>query len=137
MPHITNPLPSDAAPDIRITRLNTDKTQKDPGSAAVYHFYFELTSHPPSEWSSLFNREWEILHLPRVARIDGGFLVVHGEIREVAPTLLPALKQAAAKTNAAYREHVANEALALERRENVWRDERKDIDALAASLKYD
>ncbi|MCU0452512.1 MAG: hypothetical protein MUE68_02555 [Bacteroidetes bacterium] len=126
-----------ATPEIRIKRLNADKSRKDVGSATVYHLYFELTAHPPVEWVTLFGQEWEKLQMGRSVEVDAAFLVVHGELREVHETLLSALKQAAAKANAAYGQYAISEASALERREDVWKQERKDVDTLAASLRFD
>jgi hypothetical protein len=129
--------PKESHPDIRIERLNAEKTRKDSGSDSVYHVYFELSGHPPPEWREIFEREWKLLNLAQDASIDGAFLVVHSKLHEVAATLLPALKKAAAATNEAYNHYAQNEATALEHREQVWKQERNDVNAMAASLHFD
>ena len=127
----------ESAPELRIKRFNSDKTRKDFGSDTVYHVYFELSRDPPPEWRDIFGREWKRLNLTQEAGIDGTFLVLHCQIQEVASMLLPALKKAVGATNAAYKEYVQKEAAALELREDVWREERKGIEALGASLRFE
>lgn len=132
-----NDTSTESAPEIRIERLNTDKTRKDIGSETVYQVYFELSGPPPSEWRSIFGREWKGLNLAQEASIDGTFLVLHCQLKEVEPTLLPALRKAVAATSDAYKLYAQSEATALEHREDVWKQERKDVDDLAASLRFD
>lgn len=130
-------IPMGSAPEIRIERLNTDKTRKDIASDNVYHVYFELSGHPPPEWTIIFGREWKALSLTHEAGIDGAFLVLHCQLHEVATTQLPALKKAVAAANEAYKRYAQKEATALGHREDVWKQERKDVDALATSLRFD
>jgi hypothetical protein len=127
----------ESVPEILIERVNTDKTRKDIGSETVYHVYFELSGHPPTEWREIFGREWKRLNLTQEAGIDGGFLVLHCQLQEVATAQLPALEKAVAATNEAYKQYAEKEAAAHERREDVWRQERKDVDAMAASLRIE
>jgi hypothetical protein len=60
----------ETAPEIRIERLNSDKTRKDIGWDTVYHVYFELTAPPAPEWRNIFTREWIGLNTTREASID-------------------------------------------------------------------
>ena len=133
--------PKDASmepgPEIRIERLNTEKTRKDIGSDTVYHVYFELSGHPPPEWRDIFGREWKGLNLTQEAGIEGAFLVLHCQLQEVATTQLPALKKAVAATNEAYKHYAQKEATALEHRQDAWKQERKDVDAMATSVRFD
>jgi hypothetical protein len=122
--------------DIRIERVNTDKTRKDSGSDTVYHVYFELSGHPPPEWRAIFTREWKALSPIEPAGVDGRFLVLHCQLHEVETIQLPALKKAVAVTNEKYRGYVQKEAGALERREEVRKQERDDVDAMAAPLHF-
>ncbi len=126
-----------SAPDMFIKRMNTEKTRKDVGSDTVYHVYFELSGHPPPEWCEIFDREWKTLNQTAEADIDGGFLVVHCELEEVPATQLPALKQALATTNKAYKEYAQKEATALENREDAWKLERDKVEAMASTLRFD
>jgi len=123
--------------EIRIERLNPDKTRKDVGSDTVYHVYFELSGHPPTEWRKLFGREWQKLNLTQRAEIDGPFLVLHCQLHEVATALLPALKNVVTETNEAYRQYVRNEAAALQHQKDVWKQERQDVDDMGESLRFD
>ncbi len=127
----------ESTPEIRIERLNAEKTRKDIGSDTVYHVYFELSGHPPPEWRSIFGREWKGLNLTQEASIDGAFLILHCQLLEVATTQLPALKKAITATNAAYKQYAQKEATALEHREEAWKQERKDVEAMGASLRFD
>ena len=123
--------------EIRLERVNTDKTRLDIGSVTAYHVYFELSGHPPPEWCEIFDREWKALNLTAKADIDGGFLVVHCQLEEVAATQLPALKTALATTNMAYKEYAQKEATALENREDAWKQERDKVEAMASRLRFD
>jgi len=127
----------ESAPEIRIERLNVDKTRKDIGSDTVYHVYFELSGHPPPEWTIIFGREWKGLNPTQEAAIDGTFLVLHCQLHEVATTQLPALKKAVAATNESYKRYAQKEATALKHRQDLWKQERKDVDAMATSLRFD
>ena len=124
-------------PEIRIERLNTERTRKVIGSDTVYQVYFELSGHPQPEWRSIFDREWKGLNLTQEAAVDGPFLVLHCRLEEVAATQFPALKKAVAATNEAHKRYVQKEATALSDREDAWRKERKAVDAMAASLRFD
>jgi hypothetical protein len=129
--------PAESIPEIRIDRLNVDKTRKAIGSNTVYHVYFELSGHPPPEWITIFEREWKALNPTQEAGINGAFLVVHCQLHEVANTQLPALKKAVAATNEAYKLYAQKEAAALEHRMDVRNQERKDVDAVAKSLRFE
>jgi hypothetical protein len=122
-------------PEFKIERLNSDKTRKDIGSDTVYHVYFELSENPPGAWRDIFEREWERSNPGVEAEIDGPFLVLHCQLHEVATVQLPALKKALRVTNGAFVRHVRQEAAGREQREDVWKQERKDVEAMAQSLK--
>ncbi|MGA9118168.1 MAG: hypothetical protein WB699_02280 [Bacteroidota bacterium] len=123
--------------EIRIERLNTDKTRKDIDSDTVYHVYFEISGYPPPEWRSIFGQQWKGLNLSQEASIDGISIVVHCQLHEIAATILPALKKVVAATNEAYKHYAQTEATALEHREDAWKEERKEVDAIAAQLRFE
>jgi hypothetical protein len=123
--------------NIRIVRMNTDKTRKDVGSEAVDHVYRELSADPPSEWRIFFGQEWTKLNVKEVAEIDQAFLVLHCQRYEVPTVLLPALKKAVAPTNAAYVQNVRKVAAGHEHRQDVWKQERSDVESMATSLRFD
>ncbi len=126
-----------SAPEIHIERMNTDKTRKDTGSETVYHVYFELSGHPPPEWTNIFGKEWQKLNPTQKAAIDGDFLVLHCQLDEVETTQLPVLKKAVAATNEAYSQYAQKEATDLEHREDAWKQERKEVDNMSNSLRFD
>ena len=63
--------------------------------------------------------------------------MLHCQLAEVAATQLPALKKVVAATNEEYKGYAEKEARALEHRQDAWRQERKDVDALAAMLRFE
>jgi hypothetical protein len=132
-----NATPLIDAPEIRITRLNAEKTRKDTGSDTVYHVYFELSGHPAPEWIDIFAREWEGVGVGHAANVDGEFLVLHCQLNEVGATLVPALKKAVTATNAAYKLYSQKETAALEHREDAWKQERKNVETMASTVRFD
>lgn len=137
MPENQKNTPVSSSSDIRIERVNSEKTRKDAGSDTVYHVYFELSGHPPREWRDIFEREWKALNPASEAAIDGAFLVVHCQLQEVAATQLPALKQAVNATNEAFKQYAQQEATALESREEVWKKERQNVETMASTLRFE
>jgi hypothetical protein len=107
--------PVEAALNMRIVRMNTDKTRKDIGSDPVYHVDFELSTDPPPEWRIFFGQEWGKLNLKEVADIDEACLVLHCQLNEVPTLLLPALKKAVDATNAVFGHVAAVRLVPLER----------------------
>lgn len=124
-------------PEIRIVGLNTDKTRRTLGSTTVYQVYLELSGTPPLAWGDIFGREWKDLNPTQEAGIDGRFLVLHCPLDEVAATHLPALKKAVTATNLAYKQYVREEAAEEKRRADVWKDERKTVEEMAKSLRFE
>jgi hypothetical protein len=125
------------AVEIRIVGLNTDKTRRTLGSTTVYQVYFELSGTPPSAWSEIFGREWKAINTTQEAGIDGKFLVLHCPLQEIAATQLPALKKAVEATNAAFVRYSRDQASEGQRRAKVWSDERKIVEDIAKSLRFD
>jgi hypothetical protein len=123
--------------NVHIVRMNTDKTRKDTGSETVYHVYFELSTDPPSEWKIFFGQEWTKLNLKESAEIDQTFLVLHCQLNEVPTSLLQALKKAVAATNAAYAQNVKKVAVDHKHRQDVWKQERADVEKMATLLRFD
>ena len=127
----------ESTPAIRIERLNTERTRKVSGSDTTYQVYFELSGHPQPEWGNIFEREWKGLNLTQEASVEGSFLALHCQLEEVAATQFPALKKVVAATNEAYKHYAQKEATALRGREDRWMQERKEVEALAASLRFE
>lgn len=128
--------PEYVAPDIHIERLNTDKTRKDIGVDAGYQVFFELSGSPAPEWKSMFSQDWIEMKLPYKTEVDGPFLVIHCQLKDVTPALLAAIQKAVTRANEAYRLFAQGEASAVTHREEEWAQERKDVEAVAASLHF-
>lgn len=124
-------------PQIRIVGLNTDKTRRTLGSTTVYQVYFELSEIPPLEWRDIFGREWKNLNPTQEAGIDARFLVMHCPLQEIATKHLPALKSAVEATNVAYKQYSRSQVTEEERKANAWKEERKDVEDTAKSLRFD
>jgi hypothetical protein len=124
-------------PEIRIVGLNTDKTRRTLGSYTVYQVYFELSGNPPLGWRDIFGREWKDLNPRQEAGIDGRFLVLHCPLQEIATTHLPALKKAVAATNVAYKQYARDQVTEEERKAEVWKEERKAVEDMAKSLRFE
>lgn len=125
------------SPDIRIAGLNTDKTRRTLGSHTVYQVYFELSGIPPITWREIFGREWKDLNPKQEAGIDGRFLVMHCPLQEVATTHLPALTKAVAATNVAYKQYTREQVTKQEQKEDVWKEERKAVEDMARTLRFE
>jgi hypothetical protein len=130
-------LSTNATPEIRIVGLNTDKTRRTLGSYTVYQVYFELSGSPPLPWRDIFGREWKNLNPTQEAGIDGRFLIMHCPLQEIATTHLPALKKAVEATNIAYKQYAREQVAEEERKADVWKEERKTVEDLAKTLKFE
>ena len=122
---------------IRIVGLNTDKTRRTLGSTTVYQVYFELSEIPPLAWREIFGRSWKVLNPTREAGIDGKFLVMHSPLQDIALTQLPALKKAVEEANAAYEQYAREQVIVNERKVDIWKEERKTVEDIAKSLRFD
>jgi hypothetical protein len=127
----------DSTTEIRIVRLNTDKTRRTAGSETMYQVYFELSDTPTSTWRDFFAQEWLKANPAQEAVIDGRFLAVRSPLQEIAPVKLPALKKAVAEVNEAYRRHLLEMVREQEHRNDVRKLERADVDRVADSLRFD
>ncbi len=128
---------TESTSDIRLVGLNTDKTRRTPGSYTVYQVYFELSGNPPLAWGDIFGREWKNLSPTKEAGIDGSFLVIRCPLQEIAATHLPVLKKAVEATNVAYKQFAREQVTEEERRADVWKEERKAVEDMAKTLKFE
>jgi hypothetical protein len=122
--------------DVRIVRLNTEKTRRIDGSFTGYQVYFELSGTPPLAWRDIFGREWNDLNPLQEAGIDGRFLVMHCPLQKIE-IHLPVMKKAVAAANEAYKQYAQEQATEQKRREDVWKDERKTVEDMAKSLHFE
>ena len=139
----THPDPSTAFTGaIRIVGINTDKTRRTPGSDTNYHVYFTLSTPPTQSWRIIFLDQWKALSTAPTrpwpeAVIEGGFLLINSPLDGVAETYLPALKNAVEASNVSYKHHIQEESTSQEGREDVWKDERKSVNTMAALLHFE
>ena len=126
---------------IRIVRINAYKTRRVTGWEVEYQIYFELSTIPPQGWSNIFEQQWKALSagqrlsVPETS-IESARLVIHCPIQEVAEHL-PILKKAVASANLAYDQYSLKRSAELKDRENVWKDERKIVEDVANTLRFD
>ena len=125
------------APDIRIERMNTDKTRREVGSDVAYQVYFELSGIPAPEWRAIFFREWKAAGSPYHTELDGPFLVLHCSLHDMTPALLAALQKAAATANEQYHLFAQGEVTKVTRREEEWKQERSAVETVASTLHFD
>jgi hypothetical protein len=133
---------AESAAEIRIVGINTDKTRRAIDSDTNYHVYFTLSQNPTQAWRGIFTGEWKALDITQTrpwpeAVIDGGFLFINCNLQEVQTPYLPLLKKAVAATNKAYQRHVRAEATEQMRREEVWKQERKNVSEMAELLHFE
>ena len=138
--HQENPI--DTNEQIRITRLNTDKTRKTNEADIRYQVYFELSGAPVQQWRAIFEQEWKALNriqpqLSLDVNVDNRFLVIHCPLQEIADIYLPALKKAVDATNKSYGKYSHDAAIEQHHRDDIWTQERKTVDDVAKSLKFD
>ena len=122
---------------IRIVGLNTDKTRRAHESRTEYQVYFELSGGPPGAWREIFGREWKKVNSKQEAEIDGDFLCIQCPLEEIAATYLPALKKVVQTTNVAYEQFARDQVTKDEHLADVWEEERKVVEDLAKSLRYE
>lgn len=124
------------APDIRIERMNTDKTRKVAGPGDDYQIFFELSGIPAPEWRSIFLHEWKESGSSHPAELDGPFLVLRSALREMTPAALAMLETAIVTANTAYHRFARDEVTEVTRREQKWKEERNDVQTVASSLHF-
>jgi len=88
-------------------------------------------------WREIFGREWKDLNLKREAAFDGRFLVVHCPLEEIASTYLPVLKKAVEAANVAYHQHAREQVMEEERKGDAWKQERKTVEDVVRTLKFE
>lgn len=134
--------PIDTNDNIRIIGLNRDKTRKTDAAETRYQVYFELSGTPMQAWITIFQKVWKALNPAEPQKwadvnIDNRFLVVHCSLQEIADKYFPVLKKAVEATNTAYRSYAHEVAAEHQHRIDEWADERKAVDDVANSLKFE
>ena len=124
------------APDIRIERMNTDKTRKVIGSDVEYQVFLDLSGTPAPVWRTIFFHAWKESGSPHRIELDGPFLIVHCPLREMTPVELATLERVVATANEVYHRFALSAVTEVTRREQAWKQERKAVDAVASTLRF-
>jgi hypothetical protein len=119
--------------NIKILRLNAEKTRRISGSFTEFRVYFELSATPSSVWSGIFGREWHDLNPVQKASIDGTFLVVQCPLLKIV-FHLPVIKRAIAATNEAYSRYAREQKREQESQEDGRKEERRILEELIKFL---
>jgi hypothetical protein len=133
------PIPEQGSIGIRIVNLNTQLTRKVNG-ANEYNVYFDLSGNPSKLWRDLFDSQWRALTQEELwpkATIRGELLVMRSPLEEIRTTHLPALKRAVVATNDAVRRYSRERQANFTRRESTVDDERKTVEDLSDSLRFE
>jgi hypothetical protein len=120
---------------IQIIGINTDKTHKKYGSDTIYEVYLKLSGSPTVSWRTIFEQEWKVINRSIEATVDRGFLVLHCLLKDVV-IYLPILKKTFISTNNKYRAYVQKQSTDLELREEVWKQERINLEELTKLLDF-
>jgi hypothetical protein len=62
---------------------------------------------------------------------------MHCPLQEIATTHLPALTKAVEATNVAYKQFAREQVTEEKRQPDVWKQERRDVEAMAKSLRFE
>lgn len=136
MPETSHISSTESTKDIRIVGFNTDKTRRVDGSYTGYHVYLELSGTPPQAWREICGREWNDLNQSLGVEIDGRFLVIQCPLLEI-PLHLPFLMKAVDATNEPYNRYVREQAMEEEHQGDVWKEERKAVEDIAETMRFD
>jgi len=122
--------------EMRIVRLDNEKTCRVEGSELLYDIYFEMLGSPPQAWGILYAGEWKLLNaehldLWQAARVERNCLVMRCPLNQVVSLHLRFLKKAPVLTNVKYAQYAS--VIAKERSEErlAWERERRNAEAIA------
>ncbi len=121
--------------EIRIVRLDLDKTHRITGSFTGYQLYFELSETPSPAWRDIFGLEWNDLNPTQKACIDGRFLVMHCPLLKIV-LQLPVMKRAVTSSNEAYKRYAEERKAEQDHQGDAWKEERKTLEDIAGSLNF-
>lgn len=63
--------------------------------------------------------------------------MLHCPLQEIATTHLPALKKGVEATNVAYKQYARDQVTEEERKADVWKEERKTVEDMAKTLRFE
>lgn len=97
--------------EIHVVGINTDLTRQTPDSESLYRVCINLSQPPAQMWQLIFRDYWKTLltvsSMPWAqAAVEGSFLYVDCQLKDVALLYFDTLKKAVLATNNIYRRGV-------------------------------
>jgi hypothetical protein len=125
--------------EIKITGLDSKRTQPSTKAPGLRHMYLSLSASPPHEWVQLFEqqRQFPRHSMWRRAWIEGRFIVVDCVPEEIERYHVHDLKEDVAACNKGYLEWRTRVAAASANKAEEEQKERERLDELASRLKFD
>jgi hypothetical protein len=125
--------------DIRITGLDTNKSQDFPSQDGTHRIYLTLSSAPPATWRDIFHRERSNARssIRRDATIESTFIVITCTPEELEKHQLQFLKEDVKNTNKKYKLSIVEQEEQAARFRQSAEDRRKRLEALRDRLKFD
>ena len=125
--------------DIRITGLDTNKSQDLPSQDGTHRLYLTLSGAPPATWRDIFGREH---HTPRSSNwreaiIDGMFIVITCTPEELEKYHLEFLKEDVKHTNEKFRLSIAEQEELSARFRQSEEARKKRLEEVRDRLKFD
>jgi len=125
--------------DIRITGLDTNKSQDFPSQDGTHRIYLTLSSAPPATWRDIFHRERSNSRssIRRDATIESTFIVITCTPEELEKHHLQFLKEDVKNTNKKYKLSIVEQEEQSARFRQSEEDRRKRLEELRDRLKFD
>ena len=125
--------------DIRITSLDTNKSQDLSSQDGTHRLYLTLSGAPPATWRDIFGREHQTPRssIWREATIDGMFLVITCTPEELENHHLQFLKEDVKNTNKKFRRSIAEQEEQAQRSRQSKEDRQKRLEEVRDRLKFD
>jgi hypothetical protein len=125
--------------NIRITGLDTDKSQDVPSQDGTHRLYLTLSGVPPATWRDIFGREH---HTPRGSNwrdaiIEGMFIVITCTPEELEKYHLAFLKEDVKNTNEKFRRSIAEQEERSARFHQSEEERKKRLEEIRDRLKFD
>ena len=125
--------------DIRITGLDTNKSQDFPSQDGTHRIYLTLSSAPPATWRDIFHRERATPRssIWRNAIIESMFIVITCTPEELEKYHLKFLKEDVNNTNEKYKLSIAEKDEQSARFHQSEEERKKRLEELRDRLKFD
>jgi hypothetical protein len=125
--------------DIRITSLDTNKSQDLSSQDGTHRLYLTLSGAPPATWRDIFGREHQTPRssIWREATIDGMFLVITCTPEELEKHHLEFLKEDVKNTNRKFKLSIAEQEEQAARFRQSEEERKKRLEEVRDRLKFD